>query len=316
MKNIKIIAILFAALCATACKQKSDAESEIRTEKEPAAKTRPTRSPTLFGETEEGSAVFYRQAVQPLERYTIIETSDLDATDTSKTDDKNIEIFRSMYWAGAVRDNVLLAQDFLKEAKGVTDGFKLADLAKSNVSRLTAEYERAQKNRLFALHITSGDGLITLRQYDAAAKGFPIGCGLAKGAVFGWYKPDGEVKNGQARWTVMPLSAMCQQAGKNFLKPKSDDDARSLEALVSARTKDSYGVPFGSYYLGHIAAAGKGSDYGNNYMSLLVIDGLVLEDVQTHKIIGTFDLNTVDKSFSMSDFSTKFIVFPEKFKSK
>lgn len=202
MTSIRLSTFALAALLLTlaACGKKDNADNPA-----PAAQgsEQTDRKLTSNGiEIEEGGGLLLpRQPLLPFERYTVLDQSRNFRTKDQAETTQVEKLYRNVFWAGAVRDDDLLAYDFLPEVRAEKDAFKRADIVKAKRAELDTAYAEARKQKHYALYLDR-DFLMSIGPYDAQKKGFPVSTGIRGDMAYGWSKPKEHAHNEHASWMI------------------------------------------------------------------------------------------------------------------
>ncbi len=310
MTSIRLSTFALAALLLTlaACGKKDNADNAA-----PAAQgsEQTDRKLTSNGiEIEEGGGLLLpRQPLLPFERYTVLDQSRNFRTKDQAETTQVEKLYRNVFWAGAVRDDDLLAYDFLPEVRAEKDAFKRADIVKAKRAELDTAYAEARKQKHYALYLDR-DFLMSIGPYDAQKKGFPVSTGIRGDMAYGWSKPKEHAHNEHASWMIeFAGSDLPENLG--WYIPRDEAEARQLEASLSKlRSNPSSTVDLPGYYFGHIADLAS-RPQKQQYNALLVVDGIAVTDPATRQPLLTMDFHALQPKAVVHESSIKEALQPE-----
>lgn len=307
MRKSAVFTILALAISLTACSKK-DGENLVISSATAAVAPDNSRGIT---KDKYGNPIFSRKPLLPLNRYVMIDRS--QDSQVRDDDEKVYSIYRNAFWAGVSSpDHDLLAYDFLKEVRTESDTFKRQDLAKQNRTKLTAAYQSASSNKLFAVY-NPVDKETSVGKFDPALKGFPLGFNIDQKDGFGWKKPN-EGNQAERQWGIVLVGADSGMGTASVYIPKDNAEARTIESKLATLRKGGDYVRLPTYYIGHIAAAVTDPGPSDFHAGILVVDGVAVADPQTKEVLFTFDLNSRGKTVEATSFEIKRSVFPADYK--
>lgn len=298
------IAVLAVALALAACGKKDPQQTSVAAA-EPA---KVTRGADGFETNEAGDLLLPREAVLPLERYTVLNQSKNFHTENEAETAQVEAVYRNVFWAGHKREEDLLASDFLPEVRAESDSFKRGDIAKQNQARLDAAYAEAQKQKHYAMLIDS-DYPVSVGPYNPEKKGFQLSFGVRETAYFGWDKPSGSGNRYNGAWAVHLAGTDVPEEARWYI-PKDETEARQIESSLSKLRGDpSNSVYVPTYFLGHVVPTPTRPNK-EVYRAILMTDGLVLLDPATKKPLMTVDLQAREPKARMHDSELKAAIRP------
>ena len=258
---------------------------------------------------DQGGILLPRQPLLPFERYTVLDQSKNFRTKDQAETTAVETLYRKVFWAGAQRDDDLLAYDFLPEVRAEKDAFKRADIVKTKHAELDAAYAEAKKQKHYALYLDR-DSLMSIGPYDAAKKGYPVSTGIRGDMAYGWSKPKEHEHNEHATWMVEFAGSGVAEELRWYI-PKNEDEARQLEASLSKlRSNPSSTVDLPGYYFGHIADLASRPEK-QQYNALLVVDGIAVTDPTTRQPLLTMDFHAIEPKAVVREASIKKALQPE-----
>ena len=310
MTPTRLSTIALAALLLTlaACGKKENNDNAAPAEQASEQSERKFTSNGLEIE-EQGGILLPRQPLLPFERYTVLDQSKHFRTNNQAETTQVEQLYRNVFWAGAGRDDDLLAYDFLPEVRAENDAFKRADIVKARRAELDAAYAEAKKQKHYALYLDR-DFLMSIGPYDAQKKGFLVDTGIRGDIAYGWPKPKEHEHNAHASWMIEFAGTGLPENLRWYI-PKDEAEARKLEASLSKlRSNPASTVDLPGYYFGHIADLASRPEK-HQYNALLVVDGIAVTDPATRQPLLTMDFHALQPKAIVREASIKQALQPE-----
>ncbi|MGO4479750.1 hypothetical protein AB4Z32_26275 [Massilia sp. 2TAF26] len=265
-----------------------------------------------------GNVLLAREPLRPFDQYQVKNVSSGFRVSGDEAIAAEAYKYRQLFWSGAKRDDALLAYDYLEEYRAEQDSFKRADIVKQQKPALEKAYREAQEKKLHAFYFSKeneNQQMVSLGRYDAEKNRFEINFGIPDTSSFAWEKPHGK-NHPRQTWGATFIGGEYSNTGSHFYTPKSEAEARAIEAaLAPLREQSKYGngnmVQLPTYYLGHVVGSNAGMG-NSDYVTFFVVDGLAVEDPKSRRILFTVDRMKEEPMAHTSLLAAQREFFPQK----